>query len=71
MKIKVSNFDIAEYLNTPEDINAFLDETIRIGDDLDYADALETGLRAFKKNAAPGSRAVRTLPKSTPFNGAA
>ncbi len=72
MKIKVSDFDIAEYLKTPEDINAFLDEAAKIGDDLDYADALETGVRAMRKNnAASSGRAVYKLSANTPFHGVA
>ena len=44
--LKTKPFDIAEHLNTPEEIRAFLHEAAETGDDADFIHALNTAARA-------------------------
>lgn len=46
MKVKISKFDIAEYLETEEDIREFLREVSATGNDSDFIHALNTAARA-------------------------
>ncbi|MCB2217453.1 MAG: putative addiction module antidote protein [Desulfobulbaceae bacterium] len=46
MGTKTYEFDIAEYLKSPEDIRAFLDEVAATGTDSDFIKALGTAARA-------------------------
>jgi len=46
MSLKTKSFDIAEYLNTPEDIRVFLQEVAATGDESDFIHALSTAARA-------------------------
>jgi probable addiction module antidote protein len=46
MKVKISRFDIAEYLETEEDIVEFLAETAREGTQEEFIHALSTAARA-------------------------
>jgi len=47
MAVKTKPFDIAEHLDTPEDIRAFLLETATIGDEADFIHALNIAARAM------------------------
>jgi len=47
MALKTKPFDIAEHLNTPEDIRIFLQEVANIGDESDFVHALNTAARAM------------------------
>ncbi len=47
MALKTKPFDIAEHLNTPEDIRAFLQEVASTGDEADFIHALNTAARAM------------------------
>jgi len=47
MALKTKPFDVAEHLNTPEDIRIFLQEVANIGDDSDFVHALNTAARAM------------------------
>ncbi len=44
--MKETKFDIAEYLETPEDIQAFLDEAMKTGSSEEFIHALNTAARA-------------------------
>jgi len=46
MNLKTKPFDIAEHLNTPEDIRGFLQEVAATGDESDFIHALNTAARA-------------------------
>ncbi len=46
MSNKTTPFDAADYLDTPEDIAAFLDESLKIGDPAFFAKALGIASRA-------------------------
>ena len=46
MGIKTKPFDIAEHLNTTEDIRAFLQEVAATGNESDFIHALNTAARA-------------------------
>lgn len=46
MVLKTRSLDIAEYLNTPEDIRDFLQEVLDTGDESDFIHALNTAARA-------------------------
>jgi len=46
MSLKTKPFDIAEHLNTPEEIRAFLQEVTDTGDESDLIHALNTAARA-------------------------
>ncbi len=46
MSLKTKSFDIAEHLNTPEEIRAFLQEVAATGDESDFIHALSTAARA-------------------------
>jgi probable addiction module antidote protein len=46
MSLKTKSFDIAEHLNTPEEIRAFLQEVAATGDESDFIHALNTAARA-------------------------
>lgn len=46
MTVNTKTFDIAEHLNTPEDIRGFLQEVAATGDDADFIHALNTAARA-------------------------
>ena len=46
MSLKTKSFDIAEHLNTPEEIRAFLQEVAATGDESDFIHALITAARA-------------------------
>jgi len=47
MSAKIKEFDIAEHLNTPEDIRAFLNEVAATGSESDFIHALNTAARAM------------------------
>ena len=47
MVLKTKPFDIAEHLNTPEDIRLFLQEVASTGDESDFIHALNTAARAM------------------------
>ena len=47
MTLKTKPFDIAEHLNTPEEIRSFLQEVATIGDESDFIHALNTVARAI------------------------
>lgn len=47
MAIKTKSFDIAEHLNTTEDIRDFLNEVAETGDEIDFIHALNTAARAM------------------------
>ncbi len=47
MAIEIKPFDIAEHLNTPEDIRNFLQEVLDTGDESDFIHALSTAARAI------------------------
>lgn len=47
MALKTKPFDVAEHLNTPEDIRIFLQEVAEIGDESDFIHALNTAARAM------------------------
>ena len=46
MAIETKAFDIAEHLNSPEDIRTFLQEVVETGDESDFIHALNTAARA-------------------------
>ena len=46
MAIETKTFDIAEHLNSPEDIRTFLQEVVETGDESDFIHALNTAARA-------------------------
>ena len=46
MSLKTKSFDIAEHLNTPEEIRTFLQEVAATGDESDFIHALSTAARA-------------------------
>ena len=46
MGLKTKRFDIAEHLNSPEDIRRFLQEVAATGDESDFIHALNTAARA-------------------------
>ena len=46
MSLKTKSFDIAEHLNTPEEIRAFLQDVAATGDESDFIHALSTAARA-------------------------
>ena len=46
MAVKTKPFDIAEHLNTTEDIREFLKEAAETGDEADFIHALNTAARA-------------------------
>ncbi len=46
MTLETKAFDIAEHLNTPEDICTFLQEVAETGDESDFIHALNTAARA-------------------------
>jgi probable addiction module antidote protein len=47
MTLKTTPFDIAEHLNTPEEIRIFLQEVVATGDESDFIHALNTAARAM------------------------
>ncbi|MGD9162885.1 MAG: putative addiction module antidote protein [Desulfobacteraceae bacterium] len=47
MTLKTKSFDIAEHLNTPEEIRSFLQEVDATGDESDFIHALNTAARAI------------------------
>ena len=47
MAIKTKPFDIAEHINTPEDIRGFLQEVAATGDESDFIHALNMVARAI------------------------
>lgn len=47
MALKTKFFDIAEHLNTPDEIRAFLQEVAATGDESDFVHALNTAARAM------------------------
>ncbi len=47
MTLKTTPFDIAEHLNTPDEIRAFLQEVVATGDESDFIHALNTAARAM------------------------
>ncbi len=47
MALKTKPFDIAEHLNSPEDIRYFLQEVAATGDESDFIHALSTAARAM------------------------
>jgi len=47
MPLEIKPFDIAEHLNTPEDIRNFLQEVLDTGDESDFIHALSTAARAM------------------------
>ncbi len=46
MALETTPFDIAEHLNSPEEIRAFLQEVLDTGDESDFIYALSTAARA-------------------------
>ncbi len=46
MALETKTFDIAEHLNSPEDIRTFLQEVVETGDESDFIHALNTAARA-------------------------
>jgi len=46
MTLKTKSFDIAQHLETDEDIHLFLQETLATGDDADFIHALNIAARA-------------------------
>ena len=46
MTLETKTFDIAKYLNTPEDIRTFLQEVAETGNESDFIHALNTAARA-------------------------
>ena len=46
MTLETKTFDIAEHLNSPEDIRIFLQEVVETGDESDFIHALNTAARA-------------------------
>lgn len=46
MALETKTFDIAEHLNSPEDIRIFLQEVVETGDESDFIHALNTAARA-------------------------
>lgn len=46
MVLKTNNFDIAEYLETPEDVRDFLEEVLKTGTEDDFIHALNIAARA-------------------------
>lgn len=47
MTLKTKKLDIAEHLNTPEEIRIFLQEVAETGDEADFIHALNTAARAM------------------------
>lgn len=47
MALKTKSFDIAEHLNTPEEIRIFLQEVAATGDEADFIHALNIAARAM------------------------
>ncbi|MDH3347265.1 MAG: putative addiction module antidote protein [Desulfobulbaceae bacterium] len=47
MALKTKPFDIAEHLNSPEEIRIFLQEVAASGDESDFIHALNTAARAM------------------------
>ena len=47
MSVKTKKFDIAEHLNTTDDIRDFLNEVAATGDESDFIHALNTAARAM------------------------
>jgi probable addiction module antidote protein len=47
MTLKTKSFDIAEYLNSPEEIRIFLQEVSATGNESDFIHALNTAARAI------------------------
>ncbi|MCG8553355.1 MAG: putative addiction module antidote protein [Desulfobacterales bacterium] len=47
MNLEIKSFDIAEHLNTPEDIRNFLQEVLDTGNESDFIHALSTAARAM------------------------
>ncbi|MDA3789716.1 MAG: putative addiction module antidote protein [Desulfobacula sp.] len=47
MALKTESFDIAEHLNSPENIRDFLQEVAATGDESDFIHALSTAARAM------------------------
>jgi len=47
MNLEIKPFDIAEHLNSPEDIRNFLQEVLDTGDESDFVHALSTAARAM------------------------
>ena len=48
MALKTTPFDIAEHLNTPEEIRVFLQEVAATGDESDFIHALNKQLGQWK-----------------------
>lgn len=71
MTLETKYFDIAQHLNTTEEIRAFLQEVLETGDESDFIHALSTAARAMGMteiaNKAGVSRA--SLYKSLSENG--
>ncbi|MCA1787786.1 MAG: putative addiction module antidote protein [Desulfobacteraceae bacterium] len=71
MALETKHFDIAQHLNTTEEIRAFLQEVLETGDESDFIHALNTAARAMGMteiaNKAGVSRA--SLYKSLSENG--
>jgi probable addiction module antidote protein len=47
MRVKTKKFDVAEYLNSTEDIRDFLNEVAATGNESDFIHALNTASRAM------------------------
>jgi probable addiction module antidote protein len=47
MALETKTFDIAEHLETPKDIRAFLQEVLETGDESDFIHALSIAARAM------------------------
>ena len=70
MTLETMPFDIAEHLNTPEEIREFLQEVAATGDESDFIHALSTAAKAkgmteiAKKVGVTRSSLYRSLSKS-------
>jgi len=71
MALKTKPFDIAEHLNSPEDIRLFLQEVVSTGDESDFIHALNTAAKAMGMTAVAKKAGVTraSLYKSLAENG--
>ena len=71
MALKTKPFDIAEHLNTPEDIRLFLQEVANTGEESDFIHALNTAARAVGMTEVAKKAGITraTLYKSLAENG--
>ena len=71
MTLETKLFDIAEHLNTPEEIRGFLQEVAATGDEADFIHALNTAARAMSMTEVARKAGVTraSLYKSLAENG--